>query len=208
MSDADKPTTEAKAFKTLIEEKIQGLVDEFAEGKISREQFHILYERYSSRLAIANQALISGNPEAIQIAQSGPPTVLVRDTYQGKAIGMAIYHNKSGNILETLGDFNVPIQRVVAVLKAYSDTMARGDMVERHLEKLDGQQWLLFAPGQYSTVVTLFLNEPAATQIREVERLQHDFEQANYAFLTKDKVDGKQLAYPFMIFVKRWSENK
>ena len=204
----DKPTTEAKAFKALIEEKIQGLVDEFAEGQISREQFHILYERYSSRLAIANQALISGNPEAIEIAQSGPPTVLVRDTYQGKALGMAIYHNKQGNILEMLGEFDAPVQRVASVLKQYSETMARGDLVERHLEKLDGQKWLLFAPGGHSTVVTLFLNEPAPAQIREIERLLHDFEQANQAFLVKDTVDGKQLAYPFVIFVKRWAENK
>lgn len=207
MSDSDKPTTEAKAFKALLEEKIQNLVDEFANGKISREQFHILYERYNSRLAIANQALLSGNPEAIRIAQSGPPTMLVRDTYQGKAMGMAIYHNKSGAILETMGEFNVPVTKVVAILKDFSDMIAENKYIDRRLERLDGQKWVLFVPGRFSTVVTLFLNEPAAAQMRDIERLHHDFEMANHTFIEADKVDGKKLAYPFVAFVQRWAND-
>lgn len=207
MSDSDKPTTEAKAFRALLEEKIQNLVEEFADGKISREQFHILYERYNSRLAIANQALLSGNPEAIRIAQSGPPTMLVRDTYQGKAMGMAIYHNKSGSILETLGDFNVPPTQVAGILNEFSKKMVENEYIDRHLEKFDGQKWALFAPGRFSTVITLFLNEPAAAQMRDIERLHHDFETANYPLLDADIVDGSKLAYPFLAFVKRWAKD-
>lgn len=207
MSDSDKPTTEAKAFRALLEEKIQNLVEEFANGKISREQFHILYERYNGRLAIANQALLSGNPEAIQIAQSGPPTMLVRDMYQGKAIGMVIYHNKSGRILETLGDFDAPETKVAGILKEISQKMAENAYLDHRLEKLDRQKWMLFAPRTFSTVVTIFLNEPAVAQMRDIERLHHDFETANHTSLDSDTVDGSKLAYPFLAFVQRWSRD-
>lgn len=194
---------QAEAFKTAIEAKIQQLVSEFAEGKISREQFNVLYERYNGRLSIANHALLSGTPEAVSIAQGGPPTIAIRDATMGKALGLMIYHNRSGTTAEILGDFDAPLDRVSPVLNDYSLMMDDGQLIDRHIERLDAHRWLLFVAGRYTTVVTLFRNEPAPLQIRELERLHHDFETANRAALTRERVDGNRLAYPFMGFVQK-----
>ncbi|MDX1995615.1 MAG: hypothetical protein SF029_24740 [bacterium] len=194
---------QAEIYKSLIEAKIRKLIGEFAQGKISREQFHILYERYSSRLAITNHALFSGIPEAISIAQGGVPTVAIKEAYTGKAIGMVIYHNQSGMVVETLGEFDVPVKQVAAVLNDFSLMMRANQLIDRRIDKLDARQWLVYVPGKFTTVVTLFYNEPSTEQVREIERLHHDFEEANRVSLEKEQVDGGKLAYPFLVFIKQ-----
>lgn len=42
-----------KAFQDEIIAKIRKLTQEFAEGKISNEQFNIIYERYNNQLEMA-----------------------------------------------------------------------------------------------------------------------------------------------------------
>jgi hypothetical protein len=193
----------AEAFKAMVEKKIHDLVVEFAEGKISREQFNILYERYNGQLSIATQALISGNPDAVTIAQGGPPTVMVKDEYMGKAMGMLIFHNKSGTALETLGEFDVALSKIMTTLNEYSFKMDAGEFVELKTEKVENRSWLLFAPGKYTTIVTEFRNEPSQLQIREIERLHHDFEQANKTAIQAETADSDKLAYPFLVFIRK-----
>jgi len=193
----------AEAFKTLMEEKIRALIGEFAEGQLSREQFHVLYERYSSRLSIATEALITNNPEAIEIAKGGPPTIAVRSASMGKALGMMIHHNNSSLTVETLGEFNVPVVKISPTLNEFSMYMEVDQLVEPRSEQLGDRQWLLFTPGKYTTVVTLFRNQPSQAQILEIRRLHHDFEIANADALKKNTFEGKKLAYPFMVFIQQ-----
>lgn len=198
-----RSNAKAEAFKAELQVKIQSLIAEFAEGKISREQFNVIYGRYSGQMAIADHALISGNPEAVSIAQTGIPTIAVREAYMGKAIGLAIYHNKSGMMVDTLGNFDVPIGLVSHVLNDITEMMETNRLIDRRTEKIGPQQWLLFAAGRYTTVVTLFRNEPSPMQSREIERLHHDFEEANRAFLQRESVDKDKLVYPFLVFVQQ-----
>ena len=93
-------------FRTQIQEKIMKSLVEFSEGKLSREQFHAIYEHYDTQLKMAEQALQSGNAEKIGAAQG--LTFAVRQAHMGKAIGLLIYHNKSGLLLDTLGHFDIP----------------------------------------------------------------------------------------------------
>jgi hypothetical protein len=202
MATPDK-RAKAEAFKTEVQQKIQGLIAEFAEGKISREQFNVLYERYNGQLQIAEHALLSGNPDAVKIAQAGPSTVMVKDALMGKAIGLAIYHNKSGTMVDTLGNFDVPVTLISSVLNDFSMMMQDNKLIDRRVQKVSSKQWLLFAAGKFTTIVTLFQNEPSQQQSREMERLQHDFEEANRAFLQKEQVDKDKLAYPFLSFVQQ-----
>jgi hypothetical protein len=193
----------AEAFRTSVELKLKELVGEFAEGRISREQFHVIYERYSSQLSIANHALVSGNPDAVQIAQGGPPTVAIRDAYMGKAIGMMIYHNHSGTVVDMLGEFHIPVERIARVLNDFSLMMETNEFLDYSTERHADREWLLFTPGRFTTVITLFHNEPSQAQIREIERLHHDFEEANRNLLERQQLDRRKLAYPFLVFIKR-----
>lgn len=193
----------AQAFKETIEAKIRGIIEEFADGKLSREQFHVIYEKYNAQLEIANHALLSGNPDAVSIAQGGPPTIAIRDAYMGKALGLLIYHNKSGQVLETLGDFSVPVSSVSPVLNDITRLMQDNQFIERRTVKIGEKQWLMFAAGDFTTIVTEFVHQPSEFQSREIERLQHDFEEANRTALQREQVNTGKLAYPFLVFIKK-----
>jgi hypothetical protein len=195
--------TRAEAFKNEVQKKIKNLIAEFAEGKISREQFHVIYERYNAQLEITEHALLSGNPDAISIVQGGPPTVAVKESLTGKAIGLVIYHNRSGTVVDTLGNFEVPVSRISGILNDFTLMMQSSKLIDRRVEKVAARQWLLFAAGLYTTIVTLFHNEPSQMQSREIERLHHDFEEANRAHLQREVVDSSKLAYPFLVFVQQ-----
>ncbi|NWG16469.1 MAG: hypothetical protein HXY41_07520 [Chloroflexi bacterium] len=196
--------TKVQAFKAQVQEKIQKLVAEFAAGSLSREQFHAIYERYTGQLTLADMALQNSSPEMMMgVVESGPSTIAIRDAHMGKAIGMVIYNNRTGMLVETLGDFDVPPAKLAPILNDFTLLMESGRLVEREVRAIGPKQWLLFAAGKFTTVVTLFRNEPAELQMREIERLHHDFEQANHAFFGKGTVDSSKLAYPFLVFVQK-----
>jgi hypothetical protein len=201
---AMEPSEKVKAFKALIQQKIQKLIGEFAEGVISREQFHAIYERYTSQLALVDMASLSAAPDSVMgIVQEGPPTIAVKEAHMGKAIGMTIYNNRNGTLLETLGDFDVPPAKLAPILNDFTMMMESGKKVDREVRKIGAKQWLIFAAGKYTTVVTLFHNEPSELQSREIERLHHDFEEANQTFFKGVQVDATKLAYPFLVFVQK-----
>jgi hypothetical protein len=200
---AEDAAARAEAFKAEVQKKTHALIEEFVEGKISREQFHAIYERYTGQLAIAEQALISGNPDAVNIAKGGVPTVAVREAHRAKAIGVGIYYNETGKLIETLGYFDLPADKVDPVLKEFSNEITDNNLISRRVVRIDDKQWLLFAARMHTTVATLFYNEPSQMQIREMERLHEDFENANRAYFEAGVADTSKLVYPFVVFVQK-----
>lgn len=193
-------------FKAQTQNKIATLLTEFSEGKISREQFHAVYAHYSSQLELAEVAEHMGAAEALD--EAGGKTIGIRQAHMGKAIGLIIYHNRSGRFVETMGTFDVAPARLAVTLNDFTQLMDAGKMIDRRTEKIAEKRWLLFAAGQYTTVITLFHHEPSSDQSREIERLHHDFETANGHMLEQRVVDGRKLAYPFLVFVQKKLGNK
>jgi hypothetical protein len=193
----------AQAFRKQVEEKIQNLLKEFSDGKLNREQFNVLYERYSGQLELANQAMTTGNAELMASAAGAQSTIAIRQQHMGKAVGMAIYHNRTGVSIETLGDFDVSAFIISPVLNDFLMLEEQERMSQHRVVELPDKRWLLFAGGKYSTVVTLFRNEPSPQQIREIERLHLDFELANGVLLKKGHLDSGKMAYPFIVFVQK-----
>ncbi|MFN8375681.1 MAG: hypothetical protein U0694_22775 [Anaerolineae bacterium] len=188
----------AQMFKQRLYDKIQALLDEFAEGRLNRDQFHALYERYNSRLQIVDHAILSGNPDAVEIAEMGPTTLQVREETEAKALGLVIYHNTQGTIIETLGSFNVETRHVLPPLLQFVRTPQ-----ETRITHVAEQQWLVFVAGRYTTIVTLFKHEPSRMQTHEMERLHRDFEDANHYAFERGALDANTLGYPFVAFVQK-----
>ncbi|MCL4255267.1 MAG: hypothetical protein KJ043_16015, partial [Anaerolineae bacterium] len=130
-------------------------------------------------------------------------TIAVRTAYQGKATGLMIYHNRSGMVLEVLGDVSVPISQFVPILNDFSLLMGENKRGERKVKKFGENEWLLLAAGRYTTIITQFKHEPAQIQIRELERLHTHFEDANQTLFENDKATSQTLAYPFLEFVEK-----
>ncbi|MEP6988146.1 MAG: hypothetical protein ABI970_21260, partial [Chloroflexota bacterium] len=94
-------------------------------------------------------------------------------------------------------------EKLSPILNDFTMMMQSGKSVERETRKISAKQWLVFAGGIFTTVVTLFRNEPSEAQCREIERLHRDFEEANRAFFMSNMIDSTKLAYPFIVFVQR-----
>jgi hypothetical protein len=194
-----------KAFHQEVQGKIKNLLTEFGEGKISSEQFNILYARYSNQLDMALSVL---EGEAQQAEKgSDISTYAIREATTGKALGLAIYHHRSGTIIETLGNFDLPSDVISPTLNEFSDKLDKREFIDPATKKLASGLWVVFMARSYTTAMVIFRNEPAPRQIKELERLLHDFEEANRHNLDKMDVDKSKLAKPFLNFVRQKLSN-
>jgi len=189
-----------KAFQEEIQGKIRRLLQEFGEGQLSREQFNILYERYNNQLELA---LTAGETAAQQAKKNDLSTIAIREATTGKAIGLAVYHHRSGTIIETLGHFELGPDIITPVLHDFSDKMESRQFIEPVTQKLSAGHWVLYMARHFTTAIVIFRNEPSPRQIRALERLLHDFEEANQRNLDTNHVDASKLAVPFVGFVRK-----
>jgi hypothetical protein len=188
-----------KTFQEEVQRKIRNLLAEFGEGKLSNEQFNILYERYNNQLEMALQA----RDEQNAVASGVDSTIAIKQATTGKAMGMAIYHHRSGTIIETLGTFDLPPDSISPTINDFSRKLEQREFIDPVTRKLSSGLWVVFMARHFTTAVVIFKNEPAPRQIRELERLLHDFEEANSIYLDKLHVDKEKLAKPFLGFVRR-----
>lgn len=193
----------AETFMTQVEDKIRVLLKEFSEGKLNSEQFHVIYERYSSQRLIAQQAMLTGDEQVLQDVPGGQSTIAIKEAHMGMALGMTIYLNRTGVAFETLGDFDVSAFVISPILNEFRRHIADGKVIRPRAQRLEDKRWLLFAGERNTTVVTLFRNEPSPLQMREIQRLHHDFEVANRTLLEDQSPDTSKLAYPFYVFIQR-----
>ncbi len=193
----------AETFMALVEEKIRSLLKEFSEGKLNSEQFHVLYERYSSQRLIAQQAILTGDAQVLANTRNDQSTIAIKEAHMGKALGLTIYSNRTGAVIETLGVFDVSAFKISPTLSMFRQMIADEKTIRPRAERLEDKRWVLFAAERYTTVATLFRNEPSPVQMREIQRLQHDFEVANKALLERSTFESGELAYPFHVFVQR-----
>ena len=180
------------------------LVQEFASGAINRTQFHRLYDRYQRQIMTVAQLIAESDPSTWQAAVSdGEDTLLIKKRLTAKAVGMSVYDNKSGMPIETLGEFAVDAELIVPMLSSYRSAAAEIFRAGMRSTEMENGQWLCFVPGTYTTLIALFSLEPSENQLKMVERMHRDFEEANREALQAGHVDPKKLAYPFYSFVQR-----
>ena len=194
----------AEAFMTEVEGKIRKLLKEFSEGKLNSEQFHIIYERYAAQRLIAQQAMLTGDSRVLLGARGEESTIAIKEQYMGKALGLVIYHNRTGAKIQTLGNFDVSAFVVSPVLAEMRQMFLDDKTIRPRVEKLQEKRWLLFAAEPFTTITTLFKNEPSPMQMREIQRLHHDFELANAVMFRQPTPPAyDKLAIPFHVFVQR-----
>lgn len=189
-----------KAFQEEVQGKIKQILAEFGAGQISNEQFNILYERYNNQLELA---ITAGEDEARHAASANGSTIAIRAATTGKAVGMGIYHHRSGTMVETLGSFELGPKVTSSTLNEFSDKLARREFIEPVTRQLAEGFWVVFMARSYTTAIVVFRNEPAQRQVRALERLLHDFEEANERLLDTNQVNSSKLARPFIGFVRK-----
>lgn len=213
---AGEETAKASALIAQLRVKMRKLADEFARGDINREQFHKIYEHYQSQLNLAASTLAQMGDQKVENIQSGE-TIMLRKQLTAIARAAVVYHHASGEMIETIGELGFPVDTLLPTLTAIAEQVKggeghptkfapRGDtgapLPESQIVTV-GKDWALFVPGEFSTAVMIFSNEPVIRQIEIVENMHRDFEIANDAALRSGQTQAAKLVYPFLAFVRR-----
>jgi hypothetical protein len=198
-------TARASALIAQLRVKMRKLADEFASGEINREQFHRIYEHYQAQLNLASSTLTQSGDQKIEGIPAGQ-TILLRRQLTAVAKAAMVYHHASGQILEIIGDQNVPTEPLMPSLAALAEQVQEGVGTEPLPDPqvmMQENDWVLLVPGEFSTAVMVFNNEPVSRQIEIVLNMHRDFEVANDAALRSGQTQAAKLVYPFIGFVRR-----
>jgi hypothetical protein len=195
---------QGQEFIAQVHQKMSRLVQEFAHGEINRTQFHQLYDRYQRQIMTVAQMIAEADPASWRDAiRETEDTLNIKERLTAKAVGLSVIDNRSGAPIKTLGEFAIADEQIAPMLSGYRSAAADIFRAGMRTAELESGQWLCFVPGSYTTLVVLFSLEPSDSQLQMVERMHHDFEQANRAALEAGPVDPQTLAYPFYTFVNR-----
>ncbi|MBI5928055.1 MAG: hypothetical protein HY862_02010 [Chloroflexi bacterium] len=208
VDNSQNSVVKARSFITETRSKMEQLVADFADGKLNREQFHVLYERYQSQINGVKLLLAESDPSSWTEILDGEKTQLIRRRLQAKAVGMIIYHSRTSACLETLGEISAERGRVKPLLeklmeqikqKTYNQNQGYPIMVVEVSTKC----WIFIARGEIATIVTEFNGEPTTDQEDTLIALLRDFERANSQILKRNNTQADHLAMPFQVFVQR-----
>ena len=195
---------QGQEFIDQVHQKMSKLVQEFAHGEINRTQFHQLYDRYQRQIMTVAQMLAESDPASWRDAiRENEDTLNIKQRLTAKAVGLSVFDNQTGAPIKTLGHFAIEDDLIAPMLSSYRSAAAEIFRAGMRSAELEDGQWLCFVPGSYTTLIALFSLEPSDSQLQMVERMHHDFEQANRAALETGPIDPQTLAYPFYTFVER-----
>lgn len=182
-----------------LQAKIRGIIEEFAAGELSSEQFNILYERYNTQIEIARGLLEgdAGDP----LDTSGFSTFEIKQATRGLAQSLAVFHVESGRIIDSVGEFDLSPTQMSLVLNEIDAQRQAGAQLKPRVENPGPSEYVVYISGAHATTIVQFKNEPARKQIEKLERIHHDFERANVHLLEKSDVDPATLAKTFVSFV-------
>ena len=198
MSDARAAAhRQAREYLDRVQDKINKLTDDFAEGGINRDQFRKLYEHYQRERKTIETLLASKvKTGELKAAISEGYSVVIRREQMAKAEGYAVYENESGMPLKTIGHFEVDPALVVPMLSSFRSAAKEIFGAGLRSTEVEDGKWMCFVPGIYTTMLAIFSKEPAQRQQEFLEGLHRLFERANRHRLSQTPIDLDGLLFP------------
>jgi hypothetical protein len=204
--EPDSPDVRQQAAEYLqrLQQKMNQLAEDFAEGVINREQFQRLYEHYQRERRGVESLLVAEAGDAdLRAAIGEGKSVVIRKQHIARAQGYAIYENESGMPVTNLGKFEVDPALVIPMLSSFRAAAKEIFGGGIRSTAIEGGRWLCFVPGELTTLLALFTTEPAQKQMAYLEDVHRLFEKANRHKLTRSPIDPAGLLFPHEFFLKR-----
>lgn len=193
-----------QAYLERVQNKINGLAEEFAAGSMNRAQFQELYDHYRREQQTVKRYLeMAPNSDEWKAATTEGKSVLIRQQNVAKVLGYAVYDNESGMPLNTIGEFEIEAELAIPMLSSYRAAAKEIFGAGMRSNEIEGGRWLGFMPGEYTTLMALFSTNPASQQLESLEELHLLFERANRTLLSNPPVDPDELVFPHKYFLGR-----
>jgi len=199
------PAAQARTYLSKVQAKLHKLAEDFNAGIINRAQFQNLYAHYQREIRNV-QGIVEIAPASEQWkgAVTEGQSMLIRRRHLARAEGYAIYENESGMPVSTLGQFGLDPALLVPMLSSYRSATREIFGAGMRSTQIEGGRWLCFVPGELTTMLAIFTQEPAGRQLSFVEELHRTFEQANRRVLLAQPLDSRRLVFPHEYFLGEW----
>ncbi|MFP4323760.1 MAG: hypothetical protein ACLFTK_15000 [Anaerolineales bacterium] len=197
--DTRTPQTPEKVELALdnLRQKMAGVAQEYAEGKINQAQFNAIYRRYSEQRDITER-LLERNPDsnAWQSVVAPGHTGFLRQHFAARYLSYAIYRLDDATLITLQGRVRLPMAQIRPVIIQIRQIHSQGHQLGAAWRQLRDESWVFVVPGYYTVAVVIFSLEPATLQRKVVEDAHKDFEQANRRLLERGAYTPDALVYP------------
>ncbi|MEK7328147.1 MAG: hypothetical protein AAB217_23130, partial [Chloroflexota bacterium] len=96
----------------------------------------------------------------------------------------------------TIGHFELDPELVIPMLSSFRAATQEIFGAGMRSTSIEGDRWLCFVPGEFTTMLAIFANEPAQKQLAALEDLHRLFERANRHRLTRSPIEPDALLFP------------
>lgn len=196
---------QGQEFIAQIQCKIDRLVQDFADGQVTRAQFQRLYDRYQRQIATVQQLLDEASQQAPwhEAIFETEDTLKLKKRFTAKPLGMSLYAIQTGLHIHTLGEFHVDDQLITPLLYSCRAALPDSFRAGPRSAELENGQWLCFMPGRHTVLIALFSLQPSDDQLETLGHMHEDFEEANLAALQSSTAEPEELVYPFYALMQR-----
>jgi len=189
--DEFKTPSEARRFLERLRDKTAQVVQDFTDGAINQRQFEAIYAHYQRQRIAVEKALIEmPGSGAWRAAAIEGHTTFLHQQHAAAVQGYAIYETSTLRVLAQVGEVDVDVPALAAMLPAPSERKDASHDVQ--FVDIEG---LAVVQGRFSTLVAIFTAEPATLQLQMIQDLHRDFELVTEMHLSSDDVG--QLAHTF-----------
>lgn len=201
-AEADGAVKEGSKYLNRVRDKLDRLVEDFANGRVNQAQFEELYTHYQNeRNAVERLMTSRPSSNAWRMAVTEGQSINIRRRLAARVVGYAVYVNHDETPLRVYGEFSSLDPKWVSPLLARVRS-SKLFVVGSFETASDEETCLCAVSGQITTLLVLFTKEPARIQLQSLEDLHSHFEQANYRLLSKgtegsQRIDPARLVFPY-----------
>jgi len=198
----ERSLVQARERLNKVQEKINKIAEEFAEGQVNRAQFQELFDHYQRerRTILAWIETASEVPNWRELAAEGR-SMVIRRQHKARVLGYAICEQQSGLPLRSIGMFEEDPELVVPMLTAYRSATEEIFGAGMRSTEIEGGRWLCFVAGEFAMLMVLFSNEPARKDLEGLDELLHIFERMNRYILRRHPVKPDELFLPYRFYI-------
>lgn len=193
---------QARERLNKVQEKINQIAEEFAEGQVNRAQFQELFDHYQRerRTILAWIETASEVPNWRELAAEGR-SMVIRRQHKARVLGYAICEQQSGLPLRSIGMFEEDPELVVPMLTAYRSATEEIFGAGMRSTEIEGGRWLCFVAGEFTMLMVLFSNEPARKDLEGLDELLRTFERMNRYILRRHPIKPDELFLPYRFYI-------
>jgi hypothetical protein len=182
-------------YSKRVRNKLAALVEDFAQGRVNRAQFEVLYAHYQKERD-AVEKLIASQPssDAWRMAMTEGQSVMIRRRLAARVLGYAVYADEDPAPLRVYGEFAELDAVQLSSLLNYLDEKKTFIIVNNFDHN---ETCLCIVPGEFAALFVLFSTEPARIQIQLLQDLHRHFERANSRVLARSYYKAGDLVFPY-----------